>query len=486
MHRVGTHSAEDSCSIKHQSQNDGVGDPKTRDVEKGDVVGDQSPAAVAETQNSSSPSGEKGIFNPALAPESDAVTLTGLDDKDDFPEGGLKGWSVVVGSFCGSFSVFGIINSTAVLLQYFQEHQLKNYSPSQIGWIFGVSLFLTFFCGAPIGPIFDAYGPRALIFCGSILLVASMFLLGLCTQYWHFFMVYSVLNGIGGCLINTPCIASIGHFFLRKRGNATGIAMTSGSIGGIIFPLMLQRLFPMVGFAWATRILGFIILSLLIVANLLVRSRLPRKSIGSWKKVSPDLTVFKDLPFTFVTLGIFLMEWGIFVPLTYITSYAVAHGHSSAFGFQILAILNAGSFFGRFFAGLVADLIGRMNTLILSIAMCVVTCFALWLPAGDSTIMIVVFAVIFGFTSGSNLSLSPVCVGQMCKTENYGRYFATCWMFVAFGTLTSLPIAGQILTACGGNYNGVIIFAGLSYAAAGISLAAARVLAVGWKFKTIY
>jgi MFS family permease len=246
-------------------------------------------------------------------------------------------------------------------------------------------------------------------------------------------MVYSVLNGLGGSLIYTPCIASIGHFFLRKRGNATGIAMTSGSFGGIIFPLMLQKLFPMVGFAWATRILGFILVFLLILANLLVRSRLPRKSIGSWKKVSPDLTVFKDLPFTFVTLGIFLMEWGIFVPLTYITSYVVSHGHSSAFGFQILAIFNAGSFFGRFFAGMVSDMIGRMNTLILSIAMCVIACLALWLPAGESTAMIVVFAVIFGFVSGSNLSLSPVCVGQMCKTEHYGRYFATCWMFVAFG-----------------------------------------------------
>jgi MFS family permease len=145
--------------------------------------------------------------------------------------------------------VFGIINSTAILLEYF----------SQIGWIFGLALFLTFFCGAPVGPIFDAYGPRALMLAGSILLVASMFLLGLCTrkspfpasstqgtslipvlEYWHFIMVYSVLNGLGGCLINTPCIASIGHYFLTKRGNATGIAMTSGSIGGIIFPLMLQ------------------------------------------------------------------------------------------------------------------------------------------------------------------------------------------------------------------------------------------------------
>lgn len=78
-------------------------------------------------------------------------------------------------------------------------------------------------------------------------------------------MVYSVLNGIGGCLINTPCIASIGHWFLDKRGNATGVAMTAGSIGGIIFPLMLQKLLPTVGFPWATRILGFILLFLLLI-----------------------------------------------------------------------------------------------------------------------------------------------------------------------------------------------------------------------------
>lgn len=262
--------------------------------------------------------------------------------------------------------------------------------------------------------------------------------------------------------------------------------MTSGSIGGIIFPLMLERLFPTVGFAWATRILGFILLFLLIIANLLVRSRLPRKSMASLSSIKPDLKVFKDLPFLFVTLGIFLMEWGIFVPLTYITSYAITHGHSSAFAYQILAILNAGSFFGRFCAGWVADMIGRLNTLILSIFLCVVSCFALWLSAGDSSAMIIVFAVIFGFVSGSNLSLSPVCVGQMCKTENYGRYFATCWMVVAFGTLTGLPIAGVILTANGGEYWGLIIFTGLSYIAAMGCLIAARVLRVGWKIKVIY
>lgn len=124
---------------------------------------------------------EKGVVQNASDSPSDETSVT-EDEKDDFPEGGLKGWSVVVGSFCGSFSVFGILNSSGILLEYFSTHQLKDYDSSQIGWIFGLSLFLTFFCGAPIGPIFDAYGPRVLIFSGSILLILSMMLLGLCTR----------------------------------------------------------------------------------------------------------------------------------------------------------------------------------------------------------------------------------------------------------------------------------------------------------------
>lgn len=235
--------------------------------------------------------------------------------------------------------------------------------------------------------------------------------------------------------MNSPALASIGHFFLVKRGTATGIAMTSGSIGGIVFPLMLQKLIPELGFAWATRILGFILIILLVIANLLIRSRLPRKEISNLSSVLPDLTILLDLKFTALTLGIFLLEWGLFIPLTYITSYAIDHGESSAFSFQILAILNAGSFVGRIVAGFIADFLGRFNTLILTVLLCVVTTLAFWLPAAmtDSNALLIIYALSFGFASGSNLSLAPVCVGQLCQTANYGRYYATCWMVVAFG-----------------------------------------------------
>jgi hypothetical protein len=173
--------AEDT-SINHHShsQNDDAIVHDVRGVEKTELERWIFPV----TENSS--------LGPLQLPQSNSVGLLAgnsaesttcePDDKDDFPEGGLKAWSVVLGSFCGTFSVFGIINSTGVLLEYLSAHQLQGYSSSQIGWIFGINLFFCFFLGAPVGPIFDAYGPKALVFAGSVLSIVSMFLLGLCTR----------------------------------------------------------------------------------------------------------------------------------------------------------------------------------------------------------------------------------------------------------------------------------------------------------------
>lgn len=98
-----------------------------------------------------------------------------------YPEGGCAAWGVVFGSFCLFISVFGIINSSAVFQSYFLENQLKEYSPSEVGWIFSAYLFMVYFVGLVVGPIFDRHGTREVVFVGSSLMVASPFILGSCT-----------------------------------------------------------------------------------------------------------------------------------------------------------------------------------------------------------------------------------------------------------------------------------------------------------------
>ena len=53
--------------------------------------------------------------------------------------------------------------------------------------------------------------------------------------------------------------------------------MAGSSLGGVIFPLMVQHLIPDIGFPWSMRICAFLIFTLLIFAILTVSSNITHK-----------------------------------------------------------------------------------------------------------------------------------------------------------------------------------------------------------------
>jgi hypothetical protein len=75
------------------------------------------------------------------------------------------------------------------------------------------------------------------------------------------------------------------------------------SIGGVILPIMLIHLLPEVGFGWAIRICAFLILALLIFANIAMRSRIPptRRPF----QLKAFVTPLGELPFALLTAAIF-------------------------------------------------------------------------------------------------------------------------------------------------------------------------------------
>ena len=298
------------------------------------------------------------------------------------------------------------------------------------------------------------------------------------------FSCHSVfLGGLSSSLLFTPSISAIGRWFQRRRALATGIAFTGGSIGGVIFPLVVLYLAPKIGFPWAIRAIGFLAGGLLLAACFLLRTRLP---LNGNTGIMIDLKSLRNVKYGMTTLAICFIEFAVFIPLTYISSYAIHAGIAPQKAYRMVAFLNAASVLDRAVPGYFADRFGRFNIMACTSFVCSLFIFTLWLLSDHSEVSITAFAVMFGFWSGTAIGLGPVCVAQVCRTQDLGKRNGTTFAIASFGALIGIPIAGAILNQSGTNYFGLIMFGGALYAAGSIAFAFTRCITGGWALRTVF
>ena len=135
--------------------------------------------------------GPKGAHGRSDAPRQHPATPSlseplSPQDEASYPEGGLRAWLVVLGSFLGMFAGFGLMNTVGTFQAYISTYQLSSYSSSAVGWIFSLYVFLAFFCGVQIGPVFDAKGPRWIVAAGTVCLLTGMIGIAFSTGTYKF------------------------------------------------------------------------------------------------------------------------------------------------------------------------------------------------------------------------------------------------------------------------------------------------------------
>ncbi|KAL8734405.1 MAG: hypothetical protein Q9181_003226 [Wetmoreana brouardii] len=373
------------------------------------------------------------------SPSEAAIVEKGMEDpstaQTKAPDGGLQAWLVVLGGFLTYFATFGLLNSFGIFQVYYQESILRGTSASTISWMGSIQLFLLFIGGIIVGPIFDSHGSRSLLILGTLIYVLSIMFTSLSSELYQFILAQGFMFGVGDAMLFYPTISAISHWFDHRRGLALGIVVAGSSIGGICWPFMLQRLFDQIGFAWTTRIAGFMCLALLAPSCFFIKPRLaPCKSadvtIGAIKKT------FSDRSYALLTASMFFIFWGMFLPFYYLPSYGLAHGMSLYMADNLLAVLNAGSFVGRIVSGVLADKLGRYA----SPQFVLITCklkaaddcsfnitFICALCAGiilmclhaiKTATGIIVFSALYGLFSGGLISLQSACVAQITSDLN--------------------------------------------------------------------
>ncbi|KAK5119248.1 hypothetical protein LTR85_007862 [Meristemomyces frigidus] len=443
------------------------------DYDANDAISEQTEAAT-QPEGAAELHGdmEKGTIKPQGGPP------TGAFDPRQNPDGGLQAWLCVAGGFCVLFCSFGWINCIGVFQDYYENNQLKNYSPSEVSWISSLEAFFMFFCGPIIGKLYDNYGPRWLLLVGTFLHVFGLMMTSLASKYYQFILAQGICSPIGASMIFYPAMSTLTTWFFAKRAFAFGIIAAGSSLGGVIFPIMVQRMIREVGFGWAMRTAAFLILALMIVANLTVKARVPPFP-KPWNFVD-FVRPLKEVPFDLITAGAFLFFLGMFLPINYIILEAESHGMGTGIAQYLVSILNAASLFGRTIPGYFADKIGRFNMMVIMCFFTGILVLAMWIPSTGNA-PIIVFAALYGFGSGAFVSLGPSLIAQISDVRQIGVRTGTWFAAISIAALVSNPIGGALITRWDGKYTGLQIFCGVMCLAGATVILLARIRLAGVK-----
>ncbi|EZG01117.1 hypothetical protein H106_08462 [Trichophyton rubrum CBS 735.88] len=393
-----------------------------------------------------------------MGPDVVATPKDNFIDPDSYPDGGIEAWTVVFGGFCALFVSFGWINCVGIFQDYYQTHDLKSYSPSSVAWIPSLELFMMYLVAPLCGKGFDNFGPRYLLIGGSLFHVFGLMMTSLSTEYYQILLAQGICSPFGAGFLFYPTMNSTVTWFYKKRALAVGIVASGSSLGGIIMPIMITKLIPMLGFPWTMRVCAFLILGLCIVACSCVKSRIPPHPRPLVLK--EFFTPFLEMPFILLTTATFLYCFGMFLPFTFLVLHARRFGVPDGLASYLVSIFNAASILGRTLPGYAADRMGLFNMVIIMSFFSVIVVFAIWLPS-RGTIPDVIFAALFGFASGSLVSLPPSLVAHISDVRKIGVRSGSMFATVSIAVLLGNPLGGSLVPdVIHGDYWRMQVFSG--------------------------
>lgn len=239
-------------------------------------------------------------------------------------------------------------------------------------------------------------------------------------------------------LVTWPLLALVGQYIKRKRALAMGIVLAGSSLGGVIWPIVIDRLLksPEIGFPWTMRIVGFIMIPCLSFScaaarspkqhGVDVESECPDRSLTSNDAVSQQKAInrkaeasalFRKPEMRLLCSAMSMIYFGMFSPFFFTPSYATANGFSSSFAFYTVSIVNGASFFGRILPGIVADKYGKFNCCV--VCTLVAGIVALCWTRVDSVAGLGVWAAAYGFASGVSYIPSSIVLDSLTKALGY-------------------------------------------------------------------
>jgi len=374
-----------------------------------------------------------------------------------------RAWIVVGATFLTTFTVFGIVYSFGAFFSSMADDFGSGKGATAL--MFSITTALYFSLGLLSGRIADRFGPRPVVLVGAVALAAGLLATSRVSSIWLGYATYGIGVGVAVACAYVPMVAAVGGWFVRRRTAALGVSVAGIGMGTLVIAPLSASLIDRYGWRTAYVVLAIGGSGLLLLASLGAR----RPPLAIDHRPAPIRGVVRDRGFVVLYVANVLASLALFVPFVFIKTYAVDHGIRSGTAATLVGVIGGASIVGRLGLGALAGRFGALRVMQSSFAV-MAGSYVLWLLAGSSLAMLVMYAIVMGVGYGGFIALSPAVVATLYGTRNLGAILGALYTAAAIGGLIGPPVAGQVIDSV--SYGAAIALAmALTVAATAVLLA---------------
>ena len=360
------------------------------------------------------------------------------------------GWFVVAGAFAVTFVGFGSAYSFSAFLISLQHDFAA--SRGSVSLVFSLAGFFYFGLGVVTGPLADRWGAKGLAVAGMILVGIGLAAASVARSLTEVYLAYGLGVGLGiGCSY-VPAVGAVQRWFVRRRGFASGLAVSGIGVGTLVVPPLASWLIETLG--WRETYLAFGIFAVVVGGGmaLMIEDDPRRRGLapdGDALRSDAQPSVVAGAPLAsaltsrrFIGLyaACFICSFGLFVPFVHLVPYALDHGVAQSAAVLLVGAIGVGSTAGRFLLGGLADRLGRpLSFLLMFVGMGL--SFVVWFFS-TSLWPLALFALAYGVFYGGFVALAPAIVIDYFGAHHASSLIGILYTSVAFGTLIGPSAAG--------------------------------------------
>lgn len=299
-----------------------------------------------------------------------------------------RAWIILIGCcFLQAGGLGNILTSSGVFMVPVCEE--LGFARSQLS-LYITMYFLFGIVGLPIaGELISRFNIRVIMTISTIVLAASVALMGTYTQLWQWIASGIVFGTFGSCVLMVPYSSMIANWFKKRSGFAMGAASCCAALSAALFAPFYQAIISEFGWRIAYFIQGGVVAAFILPFTLFV-FRLRPSDIGALPYGEDEATGRRDeedveegkglpgVPLRRALPSISFVMMFLFAGITklvgsgfdsHMPGYAISLGYDAAFAALVVSALQLGSFVEKMLMGVVNDRIGVRKTVILEFAL---------------------------------------------------------------------------------------------------------------------